>query len=180
VSAIACQRSGVAVNADGIACACNRVLHGHARRLSDFDYLGKYSYFVTSCVAEKRPAFTTGERVDCVRAQVLRTCREHWFEETASVYMPDHVHFLFRGLLDESAFVPFMTVLRQRSAIEYKRLTGEALWQRGYFDRVLRPSDDVFVWLRYMLNNPLRTGLIAPGEVYPFYFARTTDLNTVT
>ena len=140
------------------------------RRLPDFDYRGKHRYFVTCCVSERRTVFTTADRVDCVRQQILRTCLERGFEEIASVYMPDHVHGLFRGMRDDAAFVPFMTVLRQRTAISYKKLAGELLWQEGYFDRILRLNDDTCVWVAYILQNPVRAQLVERPEDYPFSF----------
>lgn len=143
------------------------------RRLPDFDYVGRHRYFVTCCVAERRIAFTSPDRVDCVRAQILRTCRERAFAEIASVYMPDHVHLLGRGMSDDAAFLPFMTLLRQRTAIAYKELASEMLWQEGYFDRVLRLSDDTCVWVEYILQNPVRARLVEHPEDFPFSFRRT-------
>ena len=153
-------------------CSSDAMRNRRPGRLRNFDYLGKHRYFVTCCVSERRTAFIATDRVDCVRKQILQTSLEGGFKEIASVYMPDHVHALFRGTRDDAAFVPFMTVLRQRTTIAYKKLSGELLWQDGYFDRVLRTNDDTCAWVAYILENPVRAGLVEHREDYPFSYRR--------
>ena len=108
--------------------------------------------------------------VDCVRTQILRTCSDRGFEELAAVFMPDHLHLLLKGTNASSAFLPFMKLMRQRTAMFYRRLTGESLWQDGYFDRVLRRDDDSTAVVRYMLENPVRAGLAGQPEDHPFTY----------
>ncbi len=147
-------------------------------RLQSFSFTGEHRYFVTCSVADRRPAFLDQEVVTCVRTQILRTCSERQFAELASVYMPDHVHLLLRGETASSAFVPFMKVLRQRTAVHYRRLRGEPLWQDGYFDRVLRPDDDLTNILEYMRDNPVRANLVERWEDYPFFY-QASDANVI-
>ena len=42
------------------------------------------------------------------------------------------------------------------------------LWQSGYFERVLRDEEDAHDVARYILQNPLRAGLVATPQDYPF------------
>jgi hypothetical protein len=42
------------------------------------------------------------------------------------------------------------------------------LWQEGYYDRVLRESDDSKTVARYLLNNPVRAGLAATPLDFPY------------
>jgi putative transposase len=141
-------------------------------RLREFDYVGEHRYFVTCCVAERRPAFVNQESVDCVRTHILRTCSDKKFVELVSVFMPDHLHVLLSGTSASSAFLPFMKLMRQRTAMFYRRLTGESLWQQGYFDRVLRADDDITGIARYIMENPVRAGLIGKSEDYPFSYGQ--------
>jgi hypothetical protein len=41
------------------------------------------------------------------------------------------------------------------------------LWQRGYFEHVLRDDEDSFGVARYILDNPVRTGLARNPQDYP-------------
>jgi hypothetical protein len=43
-----------------------------------------------------------------------------------------------------------------------------ALWQRYGYERVIRDSEQTFVVARYILENPVRAGLVAAIKEYPF------------
>lgn len=70
-------------------------------------------------------------------ADCTYVCRAQ-FLLLADVYMPDHLHMLLAGISRDVVFKPTMTLLRQRSAVAFRRAFGEPLWQDGYFERVLR------------------------------------------
>ena len=99
---------------------------------------------------------------------MLRTCTDCDFEEIALVLMPDHLHALFDGRTDASAFIPFMTLLRQRTAIVYRRMTGRRLWQAGYYEHVLRDEEDTREVVAYITWNPVRERLVERPEDYPY------------
>jgi REP element-mobilizing transposase RayT len=82
--------------------------------------------------------------------------------------MSDHLHILLVGTSDGAAFLPFMTVLRQRSAIAFRRQFKERVWQEGYFDRLLRPQEITSAVVEYIVRNPVRAGLAPRPEDYPF------------
>ena len=41
-------------------------------------------------------------------------------------------------------------------------------WQEGYHDWVIRPIQPVDEVIRYVLDNPVRAGLVAQWTDYPF------------
>ena len=149
-------------------------------RLPAFDYVGEHRYFVTCCVAGRCRAFVDKASVECVHTQILRTCSERGFVELAAVFMPDHLHVLLKGVSASSAFLPFMKLMRQRTAMFYRRLRGDSLWQEGYFDRVLRPDDDPAAVARYIVDNPVRAGLVRKPEAYPFTYGQASLTGMLT
>lgn len=86
--------------------------------------------------------------------------------------MLDHVHGLFEGTSDGSAFVPFMELLRQRTAIAFKKLEGRRLWQPGYYEHVLRDEEDTRAVAFYIVGNPVRKGLVEMSEDYPYVWRK--------
>jgi putative transposase len=50
----------------------------------------------------------------------------------------------------------------------WKRRTGAPLWQTVFHDRVLREGDDSRGVVRYLLNNPVRAGLVNSAADYPW------------
>jgi len=82
--------------------------------------------------------------------------------------MPDHLHLLVEGQTADADFRAFMRFLRRRTAIEYRRLTLLKLWQDGYYERVLRKDDATPAVISYILDNPVRAGLVENATDYPF------------
>jgi REP element-mobilizing transposase RayT len=77
-------------------------MHPYPPHLASFDYLGKYTYFLTFNTFDRTPILAQDEPIGLVKAQFLRAAHEHRFELTAYCFMPDHVHLLVRGVEDDS------------------------------------------------------------------------------
>lgn len=82
--------------------------------------------------------------------------------------MPDHVHALVRGTSGGADLRRFMKRVKQSSGQIYRRWSNEALWQEGYYDRVVRPEEDLSGIVRYIVENPVRAGLVKSPFDYPF------------
>ena len=61
----------------------------------------------------------------------------------------------------EAELIPFLKILKQKSAYRLKRRTAARLWQKKYYDLVLRESDPWEAVARYVWMNPVRAGLCA-------------------
>jgi hypothetical protein len=48
-------------------------------------------------------------------------------------------------------------------------------WQEGCFDRLLRSDESLSDKWEYLRQNPVRAGLVANPEDWPFQFASTGD-----
>ena len=82
--------------------------------------------------------------------------------------MPDHLHLLVEGTTPDADFLEFMRTFKQRSSFHWKRSFGGELWQRSYYEHVLRDDEDTVTIARYVLANPLRAGLVEDPLRYPF------------
>ena len=82
--------------------------------------------------------------------------------------MPNHVHVLGEGVTERADFCEFVRLFKQTSSFTYGRAHGTVLWQRSYFERVLRADEDSVRIARYILDNPVRAGLADEGLAYPF------------
>src|SRR5688572_8883696 len=49
---------------------------------------------------------------------------------------------------------------KQLAGYAHKRRTGELLWQPSYYDHVLRDDEETSSAVRYVLENPVRKGLV--------------------
>jgi putative transposase len=75
--------------------------------------------------------------------------------------MPDHVHALIRVPIEGSL---------KRVVSDWKRWTatkGEFSWQRDFFDHRLRTERSEREKADYILENPVRAGLVSRSEDWP-------------
>jgi len=136
--------------------------------LKTFDYLGLHQYFLTFCTDRRRHHFVAQEAVFAVRTQIERAALEQRFALTAYCFMPDHVHLLVEGHAPDSDCKLLIARAKQYSGFHYRAMFGERLWQRYGFERVLRDDEAAVNVARYILENPVRAGLVERIEDYPF------------
>jgi REP element-mobilizing transposase RayT len=90
--------------------------------------------------------------------------------------MPDHLHVLVEGTTPAACLLDFMRVFKQRSSFHWRQTYGRELWQRSYFEHVLRDDEDTFAVGRYVLENPVRAGMVKSPLEYPFLGSFTMDV----
>jgi putative transposase len=138
---------------------------GHLRT---FDYVGFHRYSLTFCCHSRRRAFEIPPAIELVLFQIHRAADNEQFSVLAYCFMPDHLHTLVEGLADSSNALRFVARAKQLSGFHYRRTFGGTLWQRYGFEHVLRDDEDTRRVARYILENPIRGGLAARVEDYPF------------
>ena len=138
------------------------------KRVSGFSYRGFYRYFVTVCTRDRKPLFLEPLHARNVSAQVPRFFVRYGFEVIAYCLMPDHLHLLLEGTSPTANFREAMRQWKQQTAQIWKARTGQRLWQSGYYERVLRENDDTRAVVGYLLQNPVRAGLVRTAEEWPW------------
>jgi REP element-mobilizing transposase RayT len=90
-----------------------------------------------------------------VAPRLLHLLREeaeqHAFAIHAYWLMPDHLHFLAQGTQADCNLLRFVKAFRIRSSRGYAGETGRVLWQKKYFDHILRSGSALnsvawFIW----------------------------------
>ena len=159
-----------------ISCVIRFVFTGNPGHLKAFDYTGPHRYFLTYCTYSRQHLFVTRERVDLVLLQIERSADEEQFAIIAYAFMPDHIHLLIEGLSESSDCRRFIQRAKQFSGYHYARQFSQKLWQRYGFERVLRDDEATLVVAKYILENPVRAGLVSGVEDYPFAGSRVYSL----
>ena len=81
----------------------------------------------------------------------------------AAVLMPDHVHFVASpGSIDLVRWVAHWKSIPTRSAWSAGHIG--TVWQRRFYDRALRGTEEFEVAVAYILRNPGAAGLVAEDE----------------
>jgi len=137
-------------------------------RLSPTDYTGERSFFLTLCCADRRKRFTSPQICNGFLDILRPTATRYLFAIHAHCLMPDHIHLLAEGLHPHSDVLQFMRALKRNTSIRFQRKTAEPLWQKKFYDHILRNNDspDAVAW--YIWMNPVRANLCQRPEEYPF------------
>ncbi len=123
------------------------------------------------------------------RDVVLDCCKhdhEKKYELFVAVVMPDHVHLVLTPLIESAALrvvrLPdIMKAIKSSSAHFINRQSGVqgTLWQEESFDRVLRCSEKLDEKIGYILNNPVRGGLVTDWRDYRWiWYQEKPDSNS--
>jgi len=108
-------------------------------------------------------------------------CHDHrkQYELYVALVMPDHVHMILTPLIDAQkrevrSLVEIMRTIKSASAhLINRRLNRQGtVWQEESFDRVLRSSENLDGRIEYILQNPVRKGLVADWREYRWLWQR--------
>jgi putative transposase len=106
--------------------------------------------------------------VEVLRSLLLGAADSHGFRIWAYCFMADHLHILVEGMRPDASLPEFIRVFKQRSSHVFRQRHGKALWQRSYYDHVLRKDEHIQAVARYILENPIRKGMIEDFRKFPF------------
>ena len=145
--------------------------HKHLRRL-DQVWLEPAVYFVTVCVAGRRAMLANPNAFAVLTEEFQAAPERHGWTIGRFVAMPDHLHFFCAegGRPDAVALSRFAGGFKQWTAKRILRFAGAPapLWQRQFFDHVLRSGESYESKWSYVRENPVRAGLVAKAEDWPY------------
>jgi putative transposase len=138
-------------------------------RLKDFDYSQPYAYFLTICSRNKENLFCNPD----LNFEMLNCLKLEKMEKGIAIYayclMPDHLHLLISPLestFNVSKFIGGFKSKTTRLAWKYG-LKGR-IWQDRFYDHIVRRIETLRKTCEYILNNPVRKGLVEKSEDYQF------------
>jgi putative transposase len=137
-------------------------------RLKDFDYIGTYAYFVTILTKDRGTYLKEVEVVDSLIGILVEKARSERFSVLAYCFMPDHLHLLVSGEDDKSNLKKFISLFKQKSGYWFKKNYNKNLWHISYYDHILREEESIEDVALYILENPVRRGLVSDPKEYPF------------
>ena len=128
-------------------------------------------YLLTSITQQRRPIFKDFYLGRLVVEQFRQAHDEGIVTSKAWVVMPDHFHWLVE--LKDKTLAEVMCRVKSRSSVtvnQAKQSSGR-IWQKGYYDRVLRREEDLKAAARYIIKNPIRARLTTRIGDYPLWDA---------
>lgn len=145
----------------------------HRLRIGRHSLAGQI-YLLTLVTAGRHPWFADF----CAARQVVSALRMRQqtgdARSLAWVVMPDHVHWLMQLNGPRSLAVVVRSLKSQATrSINAHRHEARAapVWQSSFHDRAIRRDEDVRAVARYVVANPLRSGLVDRIGDYPHWDA---------
>jgi REP element-mobilizing transposase RayT len=133
-------------------------------------------HFVTFCT------FQRCQLSEQAREIVMNSCLHDngtRYDLLAAVVMPDHVHMILIPLINDQErrvwLLPeILDAVKGASAhLINKNLSRRGpVWQQESFDHVLRSSENLDAKIQYVLENPVRRGLVANSAEYHWLWCR--------
>ncbi len=128
---------------------------------------------------DKKPSFAEANIVSVFKDILRKTIEKENCIVPVYCFMPDHLHLLISGQSDASDL--------WKTAINYKQQTGfwlsshrpELKWQKDFYDHIIRSDDKLEVHIRYILDNPVRKGLVLNWRDYSYSGSLGCDLNGI-
>ena len=126
-------------------------------------------YLLTAVIDGRIPHFTNLELARTACRVMLK--RRTWGDANALcwVLMPDHWH----GLIELGERDQLSAVMNRFKSLISKALRPQMptpfRWARGFHDHALRHDEDLLAVAQYIIGNPVRAGLVADVNDYPYW-----------
>jgi putative transposase len=146
-------------------------------RLAESLYTGRYRYFITICCHRRQLFFSRPHNASRVIDFLCKASSQMNYALHAWCVMPDHIHILVEGTQESCELVAFVRKFKQATAYSFKVTCGKQLWQRSFYDHVLRQQDELGLVAQYIWMNPVRKGLCELPNMYAFSGSLTMNLS---
>jgi putative transposase len=132
-------------------------------RLKEFDYTSPFLiYHIIIGAAEKQNIFTD----PTINLKVIETLKNsaelYGYKLLSYCLMSDHLHILVQATESPKDLRSFVRGFKSFST----KSTRKNLWQRSFYEHILRREENAVDVANYILNNPVRKGLVEEYKQY--------------
>ena len=128
-------------------------------RLRNYDYSAEGFYFITVCTQDRKPILSEIRQTPDGSSEVCLTeygkIAESYLESMNGidkyVIMPNHVHMI----IHKTNGKPVSNDIRSFKGLTTKKI-GHPIWQRYFYDHVIRDKEDYLVKWNYIIENPAK------------------------
>ena len=130
-------------------------------RLKEYDYSSKGMYFITLCTKDKKDVF--GRIVDNKMIfndygnklnDILMSFENEKYEIDYYQIMPNHIHFIVN--IKDDKLIDLSRAISQIKSKCTNLIKYKNLWQKNYYERVVRDEKEYNNIVKYINENPYR------------------------
>ncbi len=138
------------------------------------------TFFFTLVTYSRQPILVNEIAVALLREAFRYTLKQHPFTIDACVILPDHMHFLWtmpendcdystRWRLIKSYFSRYFILKSGAEISPSRKIKGEkAIWQRRFWEHIIRDENDFRRHVEYIHFNPVKHGLVDMVVDWPY------------
>lgn len=131
-------------------------------------YQGDAAVFWTLCINQRQTGWLAPQFREQWSMVLLHCCARYSLISPGYVLMPDHVHVVLMGLHANSDQLQALKFLKQYT----RRFLQPFTWQKQSHDHILRRDERTrgafAAALHYILQNPVRAGIVGDPKEYPY------------
>ncbi len=141
---------------------------GRQYRLEWEHFRGEHVAALTVRIDGKKSLFTDANIFSVFEKILLSECR--WYDCEALVYlfMPDHCHTILQGKSITAESLRALAGFTQKSGTWLLQHRLPFRWQGDFSDRILQGKKEIEKEVRFILNNPVRKGIVADWHSYRY------------
>ena len=138
-------------------------------RLADYNYQQPGIYFVTLVIKDREQLFGEIVQGKMLLSQFGMIANQTWIALPKKfphltmddfIFMPDHMHgiVIFNDVVAAGLpeVIRYFKSFSARWINHERKCSGTAVWQRNYYDHVVRTDDELEIIRQYIDNNPMR------------------------
>jgi len=137
-------------------------------RLQESNYRGEISVSFTLCIKDRFPLFKNASIVNIFENILRSEAARFLCIIPVYCYMPDHQHLIVSGINSKADTLNLIRRYQQGTGYWLARQDVDTGWQKDFFDHIIRKEESLVDIAKYILNNPVRKGLVSDWQDYPF------------
>jgi putative transposase len=123
------------------------------------------TYLITAVTAERRSIFQVAATAELLKQTIFDYRSQGKFLAHAFVIMPDHLHVLITPAPDVSLEKAMQFI---KGGFSFRLKSKLDVWMRSFNESQILTAEKFANCVRYIKENPVRRGLVARPEEYPF------------
>ena len=150
-------------------------------RLHGSLYTARVISSFTLCLESRHELFRDVKVVEEFKKRLIKSLETNHCKDWVYIFMPDHFHVVLEGMNEEADLLKAVVGFKQATGYWMRINLRGYRWQKSYYDHILRSEDDLKTQISYILENPVRKGLVNKWQDYPFSGSTSMDIkNLVT
>ena len=139
-----------------------------SHRLPKEFYIGKISVAFTLCSKGDAQAFIKNEIISIFADILTSAVKKEGCIVPVYCFMPNHKHIIITGTCIDSNIWKTIVSYKQKTGFWMSANKPEIGRQKDFYDHIIRTNEDIAAQVRYVLDNPVRKGLVLLWQEYPF------------